>query len=616
MRTACILFLAANPDSTVRLTLDEESRDIEERLRAAKHRDAFQYKTRWAVRPDDLQDALLREEPTVVHFSGHGSGPSGLILYDDDGNEKPVAAEALRHLFSVLKGKIRLVVLNACYSEEQAKAIVQEIDFVVGMEQHIGDEAARKFAASFYRALGFGRSVKTAFELGVSSIKLHDLGDHSSCPVLLVRAGLDPDSVVLVENNDVSLSRPVDAAQPGGGGLSVSEMHLSGRPLARVTTEAPHPADLPGSSQRAETSSSASRWEIDFNAIMRLPTNDPWRWTVVLSRDEASRHGDLMISLRRAEGETKPRFIDSGFAYWGIGPTIEWRRACQDSFYTVMRKGIDTFPGRWTELLGKLERRLPCIYVSYGVGTGEKDRAVLGTMSTALDTPVYVPADISLDMLVNGARVASKDVIESSKIIPLQIDFSSAAELVTLSEIRKKVFGDRPVLFSLLGNTLANFENDVATLNTLAELVKKGDLFAIELAATKMVGKDAASTAAAEYRNIPSFENFVRSALTQHTDLPINKIDYHCEVCHDDGALQIDIDYVSTNRGRGRLIDGSMIELRPKERIRLYRSRKYTHEAIKRILRQAGLTEVCSDLHWNDRSSPFGLYLGICGKTG
>lgn len=360
--------------------------------------------------------------------------------------------------------------------------------------------------------------------------------------------------------------------------------------------------------------SRGSQWGIDFNAIIRLPMHDPWRWTIVLSRDEASRHGDLMMALRRKQGQTEPRFIESGFAYWGIGPTIQWRRACQDSFYAVMRKGIDTFQARWTELVRKFGQGLPRVYVSYGVGTGEKDHTILRTMIAAPDAPVYVPTDMSLDMLMNGAKAASKGVLDPSRLIPLQIDFSSATELVTLSEIRRDVLGDKPALFSLLGNTLANFENDVVTLKTLAELIKEGDLMLIELAATKTVDEAVASMASSEYSSIPSFESFVRSALTQHTDLPPNRIDYHCEACHDGGALQIDMDYVSTNRSRGRLIDGSMIDLRPNERIRLYRSRKYTHAVIKRMLAQAGLTEIAVHLQWNERNSPFGLYLGICGR--
>ena len=47
--------------------------------------------------------------------------------------ESLVSSAALADLFKVLKDNIRVVVLNACYSEEQAQAIVEEIDFVVGM---------------------------------------------------------------------------------------------------------------------------------------------------------------------------------------------------------------------------------------------------------------------------------------------------------------------------------------------------------------------------------------------------------------------------------------------------------------------------------------------------
>ncbi len=41
-----------------------------------------------------------------------------------------VPADALSSLFSLLKDDIRCVVLNACYSADQAEAIAQEIDCV------------------------------------------------------------------------------------------------------------------------------------------------------------------------------------------------------------------------------------------------------------------------------------------------------------------------------------------------------------------------------------------------------------------------------------------------------------------------------------------------------
>jgi hypothetical protein len=69
------------------------------------------------------------------------------------------------------------VVLNACYSEGQAQAIAEHTDCVVGMSDAIGDQAAIRFAASFYQALGYGRDVKTAFDLGCNQIDLEHLGD-------------------------------------------------------------------------------------------------------------------------------------------------------------------------------------------------------------------------------------------------------------------------------------------------------------------------------------------------------------------------------------------------------------------------------------------------------
>ena len=195
-----ITFLASNPLKSGRLALDEEVRAIEEKLRLAKHRDFVTFRTRWAVRPEDLQQALLEDEPVVVHFSGHGGGSVGIVLHSQDqDSEHLVTEDALSDLFRVLKDDIRVVVLNACYSEVQAQAIVQEIDFVVGMSDSVADAAASAFAAAFYRGLAFGRSVQTAFELGLNELRLAGHGDEDDIPKLLVRSGVDASSTILVE---------------------------------------------------------------------------------------------------------------------------------------------------------------------------------------------------------------------------------------------------------------------------------------------------------------------------------------------------------------------------------------------------------------------------------
>jgi hypothetical protein len=189
-----ILFLAANPSDTSRLRVDEESRSIDQALRQTEFRDRFDILQHFAVRVGDLQGYLLRHTPDIVHFSGHGSVAGEIIMEDSLGHSRPVSARALSTLFSVLRDNVRCVVLNACYSEEQAKAIAEHIDCVIGMSQAIGDQSAIAFATAFYQALGYGRDVKTAFDLGCVQIDLDSLDDQDVPKLLAART--DPSQLV------------------------------------------------------------------------------------------------------------------------------------------------------------------------------------------------------------------------------------------------------------------------------------------------------------------------------------------------------------------------------------------------------------------------------------
>jgi len=196
-----ILILSAHPTDGRPLRLDKEVREIQAGLERAKSRDKFEIISRWAIRPEDLRRALLDYEPEIVHFSGHGAGNQGLVLENDAGQGQLVGTEALSRLFGLFKDKIECVLLNACYSEVQAEAIFQHIDCVVGMNQEIGDEAAREFAVGFYDALGADRSYEDAYEFGCVAIDLESIPE-SSTPVLKSRK--DP----VKETSAVSLENP------------------------------------------------------------------------------------------------------------------------------------------------------------------------------------------------------------------------------------------------------------------------------------------------------------------------------------------------------------------------------------------------------------------------
>lgn len=180
-----ILFLVANPKDSDRLRLDQELRDIAEGLQQrASQRDQFNLEQRWAVRPRDIQRAMLDVEPQIVHFSGHGAGEQGLVFEDESGKAKLVNGEALAGLFELFSDQIKCVVLNGCYSEVQAKAIAQHIPYVIGMNKEIGDKAAISFAVGFYDALGAGRSIEFAYKLGCNAIRLEGIPEYLT-PVLL-----------------------------------------------------------------------------------------------------------------------------------------------------------------------------------------------------------------------------------------------------------------------------------------------------------------------------------------------------------------------------------------------------------------------------------------------
>ncbi len=203
-----ILFLAANPARTGKLMLDEEIRAITEKIYASEFRDRLRVESYWAIRPDDLLQSFNRYKPHIVHFSGHGSQAGELILVDSNRSPKSVSTQALKALFTTLKDNIQVVILNACYSRPQAEAITEVINCAIGMNDAIGDEAAIIFAASFYRALGFGRSVREAFDQGKVALLLEGIPEEYT-PELLVKAGINPSQIVLVSQTQPLPTLPI-----------------------------------------------------------------------------------------------------------------------------------------------------------------------------------------------------------------------------------------------------------------------------------------------------------------------------------------------------------------------------------------------------------------------
>jgi hypothetical protein len=211
-----VLFLASNPTDISRIRIDEESREIGERISLASHRDLFELIPLFAVRPRDLTRALLQHKPHILHFSGHGSTSAGIVLEDNDGKTRVMAAADLAELLSIIKDNLRVVVLNACYSSLQAEGITETIDCTIGMNDKVGDRSAIIFSASFYEYLAFGRSVDEAFKLSVVQLKAEGT-ESATIPTLLKKEGVDLANVYLTSNQQTAVSAPIPASPQDKG---------------------------------------------------------------------------------------------------------------------------------------------------------------------------------------------------------------------------------------------------------------------------------------------------------------------------------------------------------------------------------------------------------------
>lgn len=319
-------------------------------------------------------------------------------------------------------------------------------------------------------------------------------------------------------------------------------------------------------------------------------------WTLCFIGDsQQTKLAELVKELKGNFSETgDEKRILSGFSYWGIGPTISWFSTCADPFYPVMTGSIRSFKSRWRELHETHVATKQFHYVSLGVGTGQKDRDIVEGLLVDHPDLIYFPVDMSSTML----RMAIQEVTEierlkGSQVLPIQIDFSDERRIDDLRDLVDKLAPDAPILFSLLGNTLANFQDDEKLMRILSKLMRDDDLLLVEVASTKKLDEELSQEAAREYGTPESFKRFAASALLQNTNLHIdmNSILFRASV-EDDKAILVKVIYQNTTGENISVMlpDWSSMELIDNDTIRVLLTRKYTQKGIENIIIKNGLS--------------------------
>jgi len=184
-----LLILAANPSKSTQLNFQGEADAIREALGGDEADRPYRVVLAEAVAVAALTKLLHENRPRVLHFSGHGNPDGGLNLLDEVGLAQPIAPNALAKWFEAvpLEDRPECVVLNACHTNETAKALVTAVKCIVGMSRDFDDDAALAFATGFYRGLAtYEDDYRRAFKLGCAEIDLLGRID-SDVPVFSTR---------------------------------------------------------------------------------------------------------------------------------------------------------------------------------------------------------------------------------------------------------------------------------------------------------------------------------------------------------------------------------------------------------------------------------------------
>lgn len=151
-----VFIMSADPRNANRLRLGEVRHELEHALLQTRFRTSLAIQDVVSCRVRDIASTLDRYNPNILHFSGHGGGTE-LYFENDKGDAVPVQKRALAKLLAQQQD-LKLVILNACYSEDGAQDIADKVGCVIGMEGAILDEDAVTFEREFYAALGHGRT--------------------------------------------------------------------------------------------------------------------------------------------------------------------------------------------------------------------------------------------------------------------------------------------------------------------------------------------------------------------------------------------------------------------------------------------------------------------------
>lgn len=180
-----LLIINSLPKEKQALSVNEEIRILEDALYTSTNKDKIEIIAKNAVKFDEIFKIIHLTKPNYIHFSLHNSKSQGLIFENQSGASQYIDKKTFSDIFALTSknNNLKLVLINACNSYDFALEISKFVDYSIGMNDFIADEAALAFAKGFYEMLFEGEDIDYAFNAGIIALKLSRIEFNSTIPI-------------------------------------------------------------------------------------------------------------------------------------------------------------------------------------------------------------------------------------------------------------------------------------------------------------------------------------------------------------------------------------------------------------------------------------------------
>lgn len=161
-----ILFIAAAPVTHKKTDWEQEYKEISRILNKSSLGKKYFLKNIPRATAKDVID-LLEPNCWIVHISAHGNSCGDIILETDAGD---AFVPRRRNLLATLyeKTQSKCFIFNSCDSMELAQSATKLVEYAIGINGKISNEAAIEFVRNFYRAFSDYETIPMAFKVAKS----------------------------------------------------------------------------------------------------------------------------------------------------------------------------------------------------------------------------------------------------------------------------------------------------------------------------------------------------------------------------------------------------------------------------------------------------------------